>query len=53
MAAGRLVPAQPLWQLLVPGTLGVLSYVLALLVVDRAFRQWLQAQLAARLNKDS
>ncbi|MBB2486231.1 lipopolysaccharide biosynthesis protein [Mitsuaria sp. WAJ17] len=53
MGAGRLVPAQPLWQLLVPGTLGVLSYVLALFVLDRAFRQWLQAQLASRLNKDS
>ena len=48
-----LMPAQPLWQLLVPGAAGVLGYVLALLLVDRAFRQWLQAQLAARLNKDS
>lgn len=48
-----LVPHQPLWQLLVPGAAGVLGYVLALLLVDRAFRQWLQAQLAARLNKDS
>lgn len=53
LAAARAVPAQPVWQLLVPGAAGVLAYVLTLLAVDPSFRQWVRARLAARLNKDS
>lgn len=53
IGAARLVPAEPVWQLLAPGTAGVLCYVLALLAIDRSFRQWVRTRLAARLNKDS
>ncbi len=46
LAVLAVVPEQPLWQLLVPGTAGVLSYVLALLAMDSAFRHWLRAKLS-------